>query len=149
MVYKPSWVIWCQIHPCRRTVFVQFNTQLEWDKRFHAFLRGIWSKVNVIAGMEFVLVFSYVAIQHISHYFTGISQHHLGLYCNSMIIIIISSSSSRIKARQQHGILWTCDVQSKIRDLLIAHQTNFSIKNNLRIKCAFASLIISFSWKSY
>ena len=57
MAYHPSWVIYCQSHPYRRTVLISFNQLLVevGGKRYHTFFKGISLKVNVQARLEFEL----------------------------------------------------------------------------------------------
>ena len=67
MSYQPSWVIWCQSHPCRRTEMILFNPKLR-DKGVHSFPKGISPKVYVIAWLEFeftnfeATIFNYLAL---------------------------------------------------------------------------------------
>ena len=42
-----------------------------WDKRIHAFPKGICQKVNVIALLEFELTYYNVAAQHVNNYAMG------------------------------------------------------------------------------
>ena len=46
----------------KNTVVILFNSQLGRDDVFHAFLRGISPKVNVIARLEFEFVIYVVAV---------------------------------------------------------------------------------------
>ena len=70
MAYKPSQGIKCQSNPCRITVIViLFNPHLG-DKRIHTFTKVISLKVNVMAELDFKLVYYNVAIQHVSLYVT-------------------------------------------------------------------------------
>ena len=49
-----------------------YSTNSWWDKRIHTFPKGIGPKMNVIARLEFELVYYEVEVQHVNHYATGI-----------------------------------------------------------------------------
>ena len=72
MAYQPSWVIWCQSYPSRRTVVVLFNPKLR-DKGVHTFSKGISPKVKVIEGLDFKLAYYNVAVEHINYSTKGTS----------------------------------------------------------------------------
>ena len=60
MKYQPSWAIYCQSHPCRKTKEELFNP---WgDKVVHNFPKGISPKVNVTGQLEFRLTSSEAAV---------------------------------------------------------------------------------------
>ena len=68
-----------QSHPCRRTGEVQFNLA---HKKVHIFLKGIGSKVNIKAWLEFELIDYNIVVQYPGHYTTitppnYISEPHL------------------------------------------------------------------------
>ena len=77
--YQPSWVIWYQSYPCRRTVVVLFNPQLGGrHERLHPFLKAICRKMNVLAQLRFELAYYDVTLQRISHHIMGFP--HWGIY---------------------------------------------------------------------
>ena len=55
-------------------VVVLFNLWLK-GKVVHAFLKGISPKVNILAQLEFKLIYSDVAIQHVSLYTKDTTPH--------------------------------------------------------------------------
>ena len=61
--YQSSWVIECQVHPCRRTVVVLFDLQLVEDKGIHTLFKGISPKVNIIVQ----LTYFEATVQHFSN----------------------------------------------------------------------------------
>ena len=48
------------------------------DKGVHSFPKDTSPKVNVIAQLEFELAYYNVAVQHVSHYATGITPGEFG-----------------------------------------------------------------------
>ena len=66
-----SWLIKCQSHPYRRAVLVLNNILLLGGVGFIPFPRGISPKVNVIAGLEFKLVYYNITCEHLNRYATG------------------------------------------------------------------------------
>ena len=71
MAYIHSWIIWCQIHLFRKTVVILFNPCWGDKVRGHTFPRVICPKVNIIARLEFELVYYELTVQYISHYTMG------------------------------------------------------------------------------
>ena len=65
--YWPMWVIWCRIHPCRKTAVVLFNPQLV-GYRGHIFHKIISLKENVIASMSLKLSYFEATVHPFSHY---------------------------------------------------------------------------------
>ena len=59
MAYQPSWVIECH-SLVEKQEFYNFTYNRK-DKRFHAFLKGISQKGNVITHPDFELSCTYVA----------------------------------------------------------------------------------------
>ena len=56
MTYQPSRVIYCQSHPCRRTVMLLYTHTWVGEKAVHTFLKDSYPKVNIIAWLDFKLV---------------------------------------------------------------------------------------------
>ena len=65
MEYQPSWVIQYQIHPSRRSAGFKHGV--------FNFPDGICPKVNIIARLEFELVYYDSAVQRFNHYTTKTS----------------------------------------------------------------------------
>ena len=58
-----------------------YFTQSGWeDKRIHTFLKGISLKMNVIAWLEFELVYFEATVQHFSHYAMKLSPSLLVMF---------------------------------------------------------------------
>ena len=69
MVYQPSWVILCQIHPSKRTVVILFNPYLRY-KGVHTFPKSIYPKVNAVRRLDFEFVYYDLAVQRFKHFTT-------------------------------------------------------------------------------
>ena len=71
MAYQPSWVIWCQIHPWRRTV-VGAIKPIAGIKMDYPFLKSISLKMDIIARLDFEFTSNDVAVLYVSHCATAI-----------------------------------------------------------------------------
>ena len=64
MVYRPSWVIWCQTIPSTLTVGVLFNLLRGLIREFISFSRELVWKEKLIIQREFKLAYLDVTVQH-------------------------------------------------------------------------------------
>ena len=56
----------------QKDIVVLFNPEMK-NERVHAFLMGIYPKVNVMEWLKFELAYKNIIVQHVTHYTTGIS----------------------------------------------------------------------------